>query len=129
MNYFILRDGEQYGPYSQAEVQRYLRTGDIFPGDLSRTEEMNQWLPVSKVLGSAAPPPPSPDAACCAARSPNNASAGSATAFAATRGRLPPHPLQRSTSAIDQEQPRWSCWTLLRDWFRRLWPGYRNKAC
>lgn len=62
MSYFILRDGQQYGPYSQADVERYLRRGDIYPGDLSRTEKMNQWLPVSQVLGSAAPPPPSPDA-------------------------------------------------------------------
>jgi hypothetical protein len=59
MSYFILRNGQQYGPYSQAEVQRYLRTGDIYPGDLSRTEEMKQWLAVSHILGSAAPPRPS----------------------------------------------------------------------
>lgn len=59
MSYFILRNGLQYGPYSMADVQRYLRTGDLYPGDLSRTEDMKQWLPVTRVLGTSAPPPPS----------------------------------------------------------------------
>lgn len=58
LRYLILRNGEQYGPYSQAEVQRYLRTGDIYPGDLGRSEEMKEWLPVSQVLETGAPPPP-----------------------------------------------------------------------
>lgn len=62
MRYFILRNGEQYGPYSKAEVQRYLRSGDIYPGDLGRSEAMKEWLPVSQVLGTGAPPPPSPAA-------------------------------------------------------------------
>ena len=69
MRYFILRTGEQYGPYSKGEVQGYLRTGDIYPGDLSRSDEMNQWLPVSQVLGTGAPPSPSPAASCNSASS------------------------------------------------------------
>jgi hypothetical protein len=87
MGYFILRNGEQYGPYSQTDVQRYLRTGDIFPGDLSRTEEMNEWLPVSRVLGSAAPPPPSLVA------EPVLAGGTPATAVAPPNAQLPPHSL------------------------------------
>ena len=59
LGYFILRTGEQYGPYSHAELRRYLRTGDIYPGDLGRSEEMKEWLPVSQVLGTGAPPLPS----------------------------------------------------------------------
>lgn len=58
MNYFILRDGLQYGPYSRAELQRYLRSGDLYPGDLGRSAEMKQWLPVFRLLGAAVPPPP-----------------------------------------------------------------------
>jgi hypothetical protein len=87
MSYFILRDGQQYGPYSHADVQRYLRTGDIFPGDLSRTEEMNEWLPVCRVLGSAAPPPPSLVA------EPVLAGGTPATAVAPPSVQLPPHHL------------------------------------
>ena len=75
MRYFILRNGEQYGPYLKAEVQRYLRTGDIYPGDLGRSEEMREWLPVSQVLGTGAPPPP----------------ASAANSDAASRSQLPPH--------------------------------------
>jgi len=59
LRYFILRDGEQYGPYSKAEVQRYLRTGDIYPGDLGRSETMKQWLAVSQLVSTGAPPLPS----------------------------------------------------------------------
>ena len=59
MDYFILRDGLQYGPYSRSELQVYLRTGEVFPGDLGRSEQMNQWLPVLRLLGTAAPPQPS----------------------------------------------------------------------
>ena len=58
MSYFILRDGLQYGPYSRTELQRYLQTGELYPGDLGRSQEVTQWLPVSQLLGTG--PPPSP---------------------------------------------------------------------
>ena len=103
MSYFILRDGQQYGPYSQADVQRYLRTGDIFPGDLSRTEKMNEWLPVSRVLGSAAPPPPRSLVA-----APVLAGGIPATAFVPASGQLPPHPL-----AVEPLPPRMHWGVLL----------------
>jgi len=124
MNYFILRDGLQYGPYSQAEVQRYLRIGDIYPGDLSRTEKMNRWLPVSQVLGSAAPPPSSPEAPCSTAVSPNNGSSASATTFASTTVRLPPRLSLGSASVVSREPLHCSWRSLLRDWFRHLWSGH-----
>lgn len=58
MNYFILRNGEAYGPYSQADVQLYLSVGNVALGDLCRTENMNRWLPLSDILSNQAPPPP-----------------------------------------------------------------------
>jgi hypothetical protein len=58
MSYFILRNGQQYGPYSSADLDRYLAQGGIVTTDLARTEEMNQWLPLSQILGNASPPPP-----------------------------------------------------------------------
>jgi len=75
LRYFILRNGEQYGPYSRGEVQRYLRTGEIYPGDLGRSEEIDQWLPVSQLLGTGAPPLPSP----------------ATDSDSASGGHLPPH--------------------------------------
>ncbi len=63
MNYFISRAGQQYGPYSLDEVQRYVSSGNILVTDLARSEAMEQWTPVSEVVGNIpaaqpAPPPP-----------------------------------------------------------------------
>ncbi len=60
MNYFILRNGQQYGPYSQANLQVYLAAGNISPNDLARAEGMNEWLPLAQVLTPAPAPPPVP---------------------------------------------------------------------
>ena len=57
MNYWISRGGQQYGPYSLADLQRYVASGNILPTDLARGESMNQWVPVSQILGGAAPGP------------------------------------------------------------------------
>jgi hypothetical protein len=57
VSYFILRNGEQYGPYSPADVERYLTVGGIVVTDLARTEEMNQWLPLSDIIRNTPPPP------------------------------------------------------------------------
>lgn len=61
MNYFILRNGQQYGPYSQANLQLYLSVGNISLNDLGRTEAMNEWLPLAQIMNNPAPaPPPGP---------------------------------------------------------------------
>lgn len=57
MSYFILRNGQPYGPYSPADIERYLAVGGIVATDLARTEEMNQWLPLSHIIRNAPPPP------------------------------------------------------------------------
>lgn len=63
MNYFILRNGQQYGPYSQANLQLYLSVGNISLNDLGRTEGMNEWLPLAQIMSNSAPsPPPGPAA-------------------------------------------------------------------
>lgn len=54
MGYFILRRGQQYGPYSQADLNLYLSGGSISLNDLARTEPMNEWLLLSQVAGNAA---------------------------------------------------------------------------
>ena len=94
MGYFILRNGEQYGPYAKVEVRRYLRTGEVYPGDLGRSEGMNQWLPISQLVGTGPPPRPSP---------------GTDSNSASSR-RLPPH---NASSAPDPLGLHWGIVLLL----------------
>lgn len=56
MNYFISRNGQQFGPYTLADLQRYVAQGSILPTDLSRSEGMQGWLPVAQVIGTVAVP-------------------------------------------------------------------------
>lgn len=63
MNYFVMREGEQLGPYSLADLQRQLTEGGIQPTDMARSEGLDQWVPVQQVVGNIpvqqpAPPPP-----------------------------------------------------------------------
>jgi|SRR5579864_5206789 len=59
MKYYIRRNTTEYGPYTLADVQRYVQQGNIVLTDLARGEGMTDWVPVSQVLSSipAAPPP------------------------------------------------------------------------
>jgi hypothetical protein len=63
MNYFITRDGQQYGPYSLADLQRYVASGEIRLTDLARSEGMSEALPVSQVIGTISVPQPQVSAA------------------------------------------------------------------
>lgn len=56
MNYFIARGGKEYGPYTLADLQRYLASGHILITDLTRSEGMTSWVPVSQVVGNIAVP-------------------------------------------------------------------------
>jgi hypothetical protein len=63
LNYYISRNGETYGPYSLADLQRYVASGNILLTDLARSEGMTEWVPMSQVVGNipvpanvAAPP-------------------------------------------------------------------------
>ena len=60
MNYYVTREGQQYGPYTLADLQRYLAQGSIQPGDLARSEGMEQWLPVAQIVGNISVPQPPP---------------------------------------------------------------------
>jgi len=64
MDYFVKRDGEQYGPYSLADLQRYLAQGNIQPADLARSEGLEDWAEVRQIVGNIEvrqPPPPPPN--------------------------------------------------------------------
>ena len=60
MNYFIKREIQEYGPYSLAELQRSVASGNILLADLCRGEGMEQWVPVSQVIGNMAVPSAAP---------------------------------------------------------------------
>jgi GYF domain 2 len=61
MNYFIKRELNEYGPYTLADLQKYVASGNILLTDLCRSEGMTDWGPVSQVIGNipvpAAPQP------------------------------------------------------------------------
>jgi len=61
MNYFIKRDLNEYGPYTLADLQKYVASGNILLTDLCRSEGLADWVPVSQVIGNipvpAAPQP------------------------------------------------------------------------
>jgi hypothetical protein len=52
MNYTVKRDLQEFGPYSLAELQRYVSTGNVLLTDLCRSEGMTEWMPVSQVIGT-----------------------------------------------------------------------------
>jgi hypothetical protein len=50
MEYRIARDGQTYGPYTEAELRQYLASGNIVDSDLARSDTMTDWQPLRKVL-------------------------------------------------------------------------------
>lgn len=59
MTYQISRDGQEFGPYTLAEVQRYVGTGNILLTDMARAEGTEEWIPVSETIGTIAVTAPS----------------------------------------------------------------------
>lgn len=57
MNYHIRRGDQSYGPYTLADLQRYVASGHVLPTDLAKSEEMTDWVPVSQILNPAGLPP------------------------------------------------------------------------
>ena len=53
MHYQISRNGQTYGPYTLEDLRRYLATGNVLPTDLTKSDEMPDWLPVSQVLDAS----------------------------------------------------------------------------
>jgi hypothetical protein len=46
MKYYIQRQLNEYGPYTLADLQRYVAQGSIQLADLTRSEGMTDWVPV-----------------------------------------------------------------------------------
>lgn len=58
MKYYIQRQLNEYGPYTLADLQRYVAQGSIQLNDLTRSEGMTDWVPVSQVIGNIPAPQP-----------------------------------------------------------------------
>jgi hypothetical protein len=60
MNYFIKREEKEYGPYSLADLQKYVASGNVLLTDLCRSEGLTDWVPVSGVIGNIPVPVAAP---------------------------------------------------------------------
>lgn len=58
MNYFITRDGQQYGPYTLADLQRYAASGEVSLNDLATSDASSEPIPVAQIIGTIAVPTP-----------------------------------------------------------------------
>jgi hypothetical protein len=58
MKYYIQRQLNEYGPYTLADLQRYVAQGSILLTDLTRSEGLTEWVPVSQVIGNIPVPVP-----------------------------------------------------------------------
>lgn len=56
MDYFVSRDGQQYGPYTLADLQRYAASGEISLADLATSEALTEPVPVAQIIGNIAAP-------------------------------------------------------------------------
>lgn len=50
--YTISRNGEQFGPYSEADMHAHINSGHVVPEDLTWKEGMATWLPVAQIFSS-----------------------------------------------------------------------------
>lgn len=70
MKYLVKRGAEEFGPYSLADIQQCVQSGNISLGDLAQSEGMSEWVPVSQVIGNIPIPVTSYGAAVGAAMEP-----------------------------------------------------------
>jgi len=56
MLYHISREGQNYGPYTLDDLQRYVASGNVLLTDMARAEDGTEWVPVSQIVGTGTPP-------------------------------------------------------------------------
>lgn len=56
MQYKISRNGQIYGPYTLEDLQRYVVSGNVLLTDMAKSDQMPEWLPVSRILEAGVPP-------------------------------------------------------------------------
>jgi hypothetical protein len=62
MLYQISRGGQTYGPYTLADLKRYVDSGHVLLSDLAKSDEMAEWATVAEILNPAGLPPAAPPA-------------------------------------------------------------------
>jgi hypothetical protein len=63
MVYQISRGGQTYGPYTLADLKRYVESGHVLLSDMAKGDEMPEWVTVAQILnpsGIPTAPPPTP---------------------------------------------------------------------
>jgi hypothetical protein len=50
MNYYVARNGQTFGPYSEETIRKDLADGSLLPMELGRTEAMSNWVPLKELL-------------------------------------------------------------------------------
>jgi len=60
MLYHVTRNGQNYGPYTLEDLQRYVASGNVLPTDLAKSDDLAEWVPVAQLLGGAVPAPAAP---------------------------------------------------------------------
>lgn len=58
--WFLARDGQQYGPIGDAELARLKGEGQILPTDLLWRDGLDEWQPAARLLGIENQPPAAP---------------------------------------------------------------------
>jgi hypothetical protein len=56
MHYQISRNGQEYGPYTLEDLQRYVASGNVLPTDLAKGESMTEWVTVADLLAGTVTP-------------------------------------------------------------------------
>ena len=56
MHYQLSRNGQTYGPYTFEDLQRYLASGNVQPGDMVKSDEMPEWITVAQLLATQSAP-------------------------------------------------------------------------
>jgi len=52
MNYTVIRDGQEFGPYSLSELQQYVASGHVLLTDMARSDGMTDAVPVGQIVGN-----------------------------------------------------------------------------
>ena len=85
----VMRDGQQFGPYTIEDINAYLAQGTLLPTDQAWYEGAANWMPITEVPGvvhGAAPAPVVAEADPMAAANPELAVAEAGAAAAAVGG-------------------------------------------
>ena len=56
MKYTVKRGEQTWGPFSLGDLQKFVQTGNIVMTDLTQSEGMSDWAPISQVIGTVQVP-------------------------------------------------------------------------